>query len=74
MERAVILTKNTEIQPEDLPLEITDVLNPQVFSAKSDNKLTLEEIEKNVILNRLLEHNWNQTRTAADLGIGITTL
>jgi transcriptional regulator of acetoin/glycerol metabolism len=36
--------------------------------------MTLEVIEKNVILSRLHEFNWNQARTAAELGIGVTTL
>ncbi|GAI05023.1 unnamed protein product, partial [marine sediment metagenome] len=35
---------------------------------------TIQEIEKNIILNRLYKYDWNKTRTAANLGIGVTTL
>ncbi|MBL7066334.1 MAG: sigma-54-dependent Fis family transcriptional regulator [Candidatus Marinimicrobia bacterium] len=74
IERAVVLTKGTEVLIEDLPLELTENNASKAFVANSDYNLTMQEIEKNIILNRLYKYDWNRTRTAADLGIGVTTL
>ncbi len=74
IERSVILTKGDEILLDDLPSDLTIMQESTIFPLQIETKLTLEEIEKNVILNRLHEHNWNKARTAVDLGIGVTTL
>ncbi|MDZ7260724.1 MAG: sigma-54 dependent transcriptional regulator [candidate division KSB1 bacterium] len=74
IERAVILTKGEEISLEDFPAELMTAQGYTTVPLQTERKLTLEEIEKNVILSRLHEHNWNKARTAVDLGIGITTL
>ena len=74
IERAVILTKSKEILIDDLPLEVTVNVNPEILSVKVNGKMSLEEIEKNVILSKLKENDWNQTKTANDLNIGMTTL
>ena len=74
IERAIVLTKGTEVLIEDLPLELTENNASKAFVVNSYDKLTMQEIEKNIILNRLYKYDWNKTRTAADLGIGVTTL
>jgi DNA-binding NtrC family response regulator len=74
IERAVILTKSKEILIDDLPLEVTANVNPDILSVKVNGKMSLDEIEKNVILSKLKENDWNQTKTANDLNIGMTTL
>lgn len=74
IERAVILTKSKEILIDDLPLEITININPEILSVKVNGKMSLEEIEKNVILSKLKDNDWNQAKTANDLNIGMTTL
>jgi transcriptional regulator with PAS, ATPase and Fis domain len=52
---------------EDLPTQ------SQVTAGDSSRKL-LQEQEKNLILETLRKHQWNQKRAAAELGIGETTL
>ena len=74
IERAVILSKTKEITTADLPLELFEEHEFQNFNEKSIQNLTLKEIEKHAILHRLHKHKWNQTKTAKDLGIGISTL
>lgn len=74
IERAVILTKSKEILIDDLPLEVTVNVNPEILSVKVNGKMSLEDIEKNVIFSKLKENDWNQTKTANDLNIGMTTL
>jgi len=63
IERAVIITENTEIQIEDLH-----------FSTKKNevtlgNNLNLEETEKNLIQQAVHKHHGNISRAAKDLGL-----
>lgn len=70
IERAVILVEGNVLRPEHLPFEIR-------YSAErvpEMNKDSIEEIEKNHILKILEENNWNKTKAAEKLGIGIPTL
>lgn len=65
--RAVLLCKDKIIDTWDL--EILFVMNE-----KRETTKPLIEQEKDLILDTLKRTNWNQKRTAAALGIGITTL
>ena len=74
VERAVVLTRTTFIQPEDLPL----YLNKSLRGYKDLNSLPLperlKEIEKEIILSALKENNNVQTKAAKALGISESTL
>ncbi|MBC7935434.1 MAG: sigma-54-dependent Fis family transcriptional regulator [Rhizobacter sp.] len=68
MERAVILEDDGIILPIHLPYEIQE---------KQDNKnkgLSLAGVEKSHIHKMLQYNNYNKTKTAETLGIGLTTL
>lgn len=76
IEHVVVLGRSSSIRPEDLP--------PQVRQAKSrisaitlklpDDGINLEEVEKEIIVQALEKHNWNQTRAARYLNISRKTL
>jgi transcriptional regulator with PAS, ATPase and Fis domain len=72
IERAVILGHSHLIMPEDLP---PSLLGHDDFKPAADRKRsTLVELEKMHILAALVEHTWNQTKVAEELGISRTTL
>lgn len=68
VERAIILSSDEEIRPEDLP--------PEVREAAGENHRTrpLCDVEKDHILRTLEACNGNQLDTAKRLGIGRNTL
>ena len=71
MERAVAVTRSSRTELEDLPEEVRQAIP---VPSKLGAVKPLEDIEKDYIL-AVLEHNeGNQTRTAAQLGIGTATL
>jgi two-component system response regulator HydG len=71
MERAVALGRGTLIELEDLPEEVRQAIPVPVISGPVR---PLGEIEKDYIM-AVLDHNaGNQTRSAAQLGIGSATL
>ncbi|MFZ9596120.1 MAG: sigma-54 interaction domain-containing protein [Bdellovibrionia bacterium] len=73
MERIKILSENSEIRSQDIPLQIrsagltTEALDPGL-------ELSLEEVEKNHILRTLAHNHGNKTKTARVLKITIKTL
>jgi DNA-binding NtrC family response regulator len=67
IERAVVVCKGTEIQPEDLPLQRGD-------KSKTAEANSLEAVEKIHIVDMLGRTGWNITRTAKILGIDRVTL
>jgi DNA-binding NtrC family response regulator len=73
IERAVVLSKNDEIKPEDLMYHGissgSSFLNPVGGKYRS-----LEEIEKEYISGVLQAHHWNKSHTAKILGIDRKTL
>lgn len=77
MERLVILSKENRIGLEDLPEEITNQTNTLTCLSLDDgfdlNK-TLEEFEKNLIINALESVNGNKSRAAELLNIKRSTL
>ncbi len=70
LERAVILSKSVEIQPEDVVFETTPAENISDFAPG----MTLSEVEKRLILQTLEMTAQNRTRAAQMLGISIRTL
>jgi two-component system response regulator HydG/two-component system response regulator AtoC len=83
IERAIILTGkdiiSEELTEEYLELKKEDERikqeiyceegNNTILIEKDTKKLNLVEIEKNLILETLIKNNWNQTKTAMELGI-----
>lgn len=79
VERAVVLTKNTVIQPSDLPEALrNEDLHAELpgnrFGAGNQLKAALASPEKQLIIDALEAHQWNRQETAAALGINRTTL
>ncbi len=66
IERAVLLCDAGVISRAQLPREIVGDLKP---STGEDVASTLEGYEKALIVKALEEHDWNQTKAAAALGI-----
>src|SRR5688572_20485200 len=68
VERAVILSRSSELQPEDFQLMQVDSKEPEIKT------LNLSDVEKDVIRHALKKYNGNLTRASEELGIGRTTL
>lgn len=71
IERGVALGRDNLIELEDLPEEVRQAVP---IPSLSGPVRALEEIEKDYIMAVLDMNDWNQTRTAAQLGIGLATL
>jgi len=67
IERAVVMSKSREIQPDDLP-----IFRPEHLADPHGN--TLKEIEKTHIVHTLDENQWNIAQSAKILGIDRSTL
>lgn len=76
IENVIVLSRSNQIKAEDLP--------PQVRQTKSrvssinlklpDEGIDLEQVEKEILVQALERHNWNQTRAAGFLNISRKTL
>lgn len=71
IERAVLINKTGIIAPEDLPPYLVPGAEPSYDRA---DLASLEEVEKQHILNVLKKNNWNIRRSAQILKIDRTTL
>jgi two-component system response regulator AtoC len=82
VERAVVMTTNSEITPEHLYIENNHPNLPlRTASTLSQNTLTslpvgmtLQELEKRLIIETLQAQHNNRTKTAEVLGISVRTL
>lgn len=79
IERLVILSKDNKIHSENIPVQIINSINITPFidlneSETIDLKKTVEEFEKNIILNALKVTNGNKVQSAELLGIKRATL
>ena len=63
LQRALILCDGAKLEPEHIMLE--EESKNRTFSG------TLKEIEKEVLLSRLKEHDDNRTKTAQSLGVSV---
>lgn len=76
VERSLIVCQGPEIQPAHLPKEmlgnITDTPGP--ILNLPEHGLSLDELEKHLIIKALEKHNNNQTKAAKYLGISRPTL
>jgi transcriptional regulator with PAS, ATPase and Fis domain len=71
MERAVAVTRSSRTELEDLPEEVRQAIP---VASITESVKPLADIEKDYILAVLGHNEGNQTRTAAQLGIGTATL
>ena len=76
MERATVLTRGDAILPADLPEKLTRKSGEatDIILNLPDGGLSLEELEKNLIIRALDKHKGNQTRAAEYLRITRPTL
>lgn len=77
IERAVILSKSSILQPEDLPDFLNSRKEKEPFSFNDDNlnlKNALKLPERDLVLKALNSVNWNRNEAAKILGINRTTL
>ena len=68
MERAVIMTENMALQPEDFLLAKPDGQQETAIN------LNLKELEKHAIRKAVVKHQGNLSKAAQELGLGRTTL
>lgn len=77
IERLIVLARGDEITLEDLPLSLRKEPPPQADTFHlelPESGLSLEGIEKEIILRALQKFNWNQTHAAQYLDISRKTL
>jgi len=72
IERALLMTDKDEIDAEDLTF--TPISRDEVEEVLVKGDLSLEEVEKRVILHTLKAHNWDKKITAEVLGVAYSTL
>ena len=68
MERAVIMTENTALQPEDFYLAKPETQQETIIN------LNLKDLEKQAIKKAVIKHQGNMSKAAQELGLGRTTL
>lgn len=73
LERAVVLSGHSVLQPEDFPLAYEHYRKLDAGHA-DDETITLQEMERRYLLNVMKKYNYNQKLVARKLGIGYTTL
>jgi DNA-binding NtrC family response regulator len=74
MERAIILTRGSEILPDALPKAVTEQRTQPLVSPRAPLNPTLEAIERAYIMWVLSNEHGNKSRTAEVLGIDPSTL
>lgn len=74
IERAIILSKNKIIHPEDLPSSMTQQVEEDAVEKALRQRLTLDQLEKDYIKKVLLQVGGNKSRAAEILGLDRKTL
>jgi DNA-binding NtrC family response regulator len=76
IERAILLCEGSEIQVEDLPVEIRqEGTSASAFNFKLPPEgISFEEVERSLITQAMEQTNWNITRAAKLLGLSFRTL
>lgn len=71
MERAVVLCRGEVITTQDLPFHLKEEKSEESKPLRRAKTLpeSLEEMEKDLILQALYQHQWVQTKAAEELGI-----
>jgi transcriptional regulator with PAS, ATPase and Fis domain len=76
IERMVVLGRADVIRSEDLPAQIRQAKSrvSAINLTLPDQGISLEELEKEILIQALEKHQWNQTRAARYLNISRKTL
>jgi two-component system NtrC family response regulator len=76
IERVAVLAKDTEIAASDLPLEVRTTRSriASIGLKLPEEGISLEDIEKEILVQALEKQHWNQTRAARYLNISRKTL
>ena len=74
IERAVVLSSATEIEPRDLPIAQTAMEEDSEGAADSSYRLAVLNFKRELLRSALLKADGNQTRTAEALGLQRTYL
>ena len=76
IERALVLDKDEVLGLDDLPdrLRTSEHRVANLRMELPDEGISLEDVERDLLLAALEKHNWNQTRAAAYLNISRSTL
>lgn len=76
IERALVLDRDGTLGPDDLPERLT-ARGQRIGNLRielPDEGISLEDVERELLLAALEKHNWNQTRAASYLNITRSTL
>jgi two-component system NtrC family response regulator len=76
VEHVLVVGKDSVVRAEHLPVEIL-LAKPRIANLKlelPDDGISLEQVEKEILLQALERHNWNQTHAAKYLDITRKTL
>jgi len=76
LERLVVFSKTGRITVDQLPSEIGRPLRlgGKVQMSLPEEGFSLDQLERDIIEEALIQHNWNQTQTAKYLGVTRNTL
>ena len=76
IERALVLDRDGVLDTEDLPerLRTREQRAGNVRFELPDEGVSLDDVERDLLVAALEKHNWNQTRAATYLGISRSTL
>jgi DNA-binding NtrC family response regulator len=73
VERMIVLSRGEKLTVRDIPAAIREGVQPRSIAMSASN-LSLDEVEKQLIINALKNHGENRTKAAAQLGISRRTL
>ena len=73
VERMIVLARGEKLTVRDIPAAIREGIQPRTVAVSASN-LSLDEVEKQIIINALKNHDDNRTKAANQLGISRRTL
>ncbi|MBS3907097.1 MAG: sigma-54-dependent Fis family transcriptional regulator [Syntrophaceae bacterium] len=74
IQRAITLSRHEVISPEDLPASIIQKSDEKLFEKATEEKFTLDQLEKEYIRRVLIETGGNKSKAAERLGLDRKTL
>ena len=74
IQRAITLSQHEVILPDDLPASIIQKTDKKLFEKATEEKFTLDQLEKEYIKRVLIETGGNKSKAAERLGLDRKTL
>jgi DNA-binding NtrC family response regulator len=76
IENVIVLSRSNQISAEDLPVQVRQTSSriSSISLKLPDEGIDLEQVEKEILVQALERHHWNQTRAAGFLNISRKTL